>query len=91
MQGGGGQSVHCPRRCHRIACAQNHTVVLNFCFDPALNFALGNAVKHGGVWRWRFGPEIAIFGGQIAKILRNRLHRIERFVEPLQSTGESAV
>jgi hypothetical protein len=75
----------------RIASAQNHAVVLNLGFNPALNLAVGNAVQHGGIGgRW-FCPEIAVAGGQIAEILRNGLHRVERVVKPLQSAREGAI
>ncbi len=67
------------------------TVILNLCLDPALNFTFGDAVQHGCIGGGRFGPEIAILGGQIAEVFRNRLHRVERIVKPLQSAGEGSV
>ena len=74
-----------------IASPQNHPVVLNLGFHPALNLALGNAVQHGGIGGRRFGPEIAVSSGQIAEIFRNRFHRVERVVKPLQCAREGAI
>ena len=45
--------------------------------DTARDFALGNAGEHFCVRRGRFGPEIAIVGGEITEILGNRLHCIK--------------
>ena len=75
----------------RVAGAQDHAVFLNLCLDPAVNFALGNLVQHRGIGNRRFGPEIAVPCGQIAEILGNRPHRVERVVKPLQSAGKGSV
>ena len=74
-----------------VACPQMHAVFLNLGFDPAMDLALGDAVQHRGIGCGRFGPEIAVFGGQIAEILRNRPHGVEWIVKPFQRAGKGSV
>ncbi|WP_444429726.1 hypothetical protein ACTTAM_15040 [Rhodobacter capsulatus] len=78
-----------PRR--RLARTQDHAVLLDLRIDPPRHFALGDAMQHLGVGLRRLGAKIPIFRGQIAEIFRNRLHRREGFVEPLQRAREGAV
>jgi hypothetical protein len=40
-----------------------------------LDFAFRDAVQHLGIGCGRFGPEIAVVGREIAKILGNGFHR----------------
>ena len=86
LLGFGGQS-----RCVIVGSAQDHAVVLNLCFDPAVDLTFGNTVQHGGIGHRGFGTEIAVTCGQIAEILRNRLHGIEGIVKPLQCAREGAI
>ena len=70
---------------------QDNAMFADFGFDPALNFALGNPVQHFRVGRRGFRAEVSVICRQITEIFRNRLHRVERVVKPLQGTGECPV
>ena len=59
--------------------------------DTAMDFAFRDPVQHFCVRRGGLGTEIPIIRRQIAEILRNRLHRRERLVEPFQRAGKCPV
>ncbi len=89
---GCGRLVGCSLATQKgVLLAQNHAVFLNFCFDPALNFALSDTVKHLRIRLGRLCTEIPVVGSQIAEILRNRLHRVERLVKSFQGARKGAV
>ena len=79
------------RRRYSITRSQDHAIVLDFRLNPALNFPLGNAVQHGGIGSGRFSAKVAVFCGQITEIFGDRLHGVERLIEPFQRAAESSI
>jgi hypothetical protein len=59
--------------------------------DTALDRGLGDAVERVGVGGGRLGSEESVFGGEVAEILRDRLHRGEGVVESLQRARKRAI
>ncbi len=78
-------------RCGGVGLAQNDFVVFHACFDTLLDLAFSDAMQHVCIRRGRFCPKIPIIGGQVAEILRDGLHRVERLVEPFERARECAV
>ena len=73
----GGAQVDCP--------------VTGAGFNLAVNLTLGNARQHFSVrLRW-FGAKVSVIRCQIAEILSDRLHCVERIFEPLQRARESSI
>ena len=70
---------------------QDHAVALDLRLDATLDLALGDPVQHLGIGCRRFGPEIAVLGGQVAEIFRYGFHRVERLVKALQRAREGAI
>ena len=66
-------------------------VIVQLAGGKARDLTLGQTVQHGGVRRRRFGPEVAVLRGKVPEILGNRLHGIERVVEPFQRAAEGPV
>jgi hypothetical protein len=52
---------------------------------------LGDAVERVGIGGRRLCPEESVFGGEVAEILRDGLHRGERVVESLQRARKRAI
>ena len=75
----------------RHAGAQSHAFSIQSRLDPAGDFALCDSRQHFGIRHRGFGTKIPVIGGKIAKILRNRLHRAERIIEPFKGTRESSI
>ena len=91
---GGGRGGGLHRRARLIPCGQlleDDAVVLNARLDPALDLLLGDPAQHLGIRGRRLGAEVSVIRRKIPEVLRDRLHRRERIVEPFQRTGEGPV
>jgi hypothetical protein len=64
--------------------AQDNACVIYPRFDAAIDFAFRNFMQHCRIWYGGFRTKVTVIRRQIAEILRNRFHRAERIVEPLQ-------
>jgi hypothetical protein len=78
-------------RRHRLFGPQQHTMFHDPRLDTALDRGLGDAVERVRVGGGRLRSEESIFGGEVAEILRDRLHRREGVVESLQGARKRAI
>ena len=59
--------------------------------DAAGNLAFCDTCQHLGVRLRRFSAKVTVIAGQIAEILGNGFHCVERIVKPFQRAREGAV